>query len=451
MYASEEQYTGLPAKDYKNRFALFPPLIFKDDKYFHPSIFLTVFKNGYATLHYSMEIESLSFEEININAWNLKFDSVYLPGFLKNENIHGMKRDTKLLNIFSLLYFYSEYIKQFTTSLNTPEIGCHFHNLVLNDFAFAPKNFEEKLSPNYLENIYKLLFAPIEQHQLKSNVAIESIIKNLFYSFSKTHLIYANNNRSLNVYSTEFKDLIKMDPEEAEILNDPYSLNLLIQNSSLGANITAIELILLKKLVTQQVSVFELKEETSLRKLLNIQLKENVDYTIDFSKYYFVYASVRDLIKFFEEKCEDFLLLNLMNERREKIEKVISLKKEKDIARFTALGPFLTLIFTLLFSFPALDSILKSFEKEEYLHKIYISLNLVSSFLVLYLYKNKLKELHTDIFIEYLPKFKYKILVLQVKYFTVLERFIDFLNRDYKEASQDIYSIVRSKMMKENW
>jgi hypothetical protein len=69
MYNLEEKHTGIPSKEYKNRFQLFPPRISYDGtNSFYPGIFLTLFKNGYAILHLSTELHDFDFEDINNSA-----------------------------------------------------------------------------------------------------------------------------------------------------------------------------------------------------------------------------------------------------------------------------------------------------------------------------------------------------------------------------------------------
>ena len=98
------------------------------------------------------------------------------------------------------------------------------------------------------------------------------------------------------------------------------------------------------------------------------------------------------MIDFLEEKCEDFLQTKLMNQRRERIEKVINLKKERFITNFTALGPVLTIGVTLLLSFPALENLMENLNKKEYLLETYVIVNIISSIGFLYLFREQLKE-----------------------------------------------------------
>ena len=80
MYQSEEQYTGLHSKDYKNRFLLHPPQLSGDgNEFFHPGIYLTVYKHGYACLLLTVDLEDLDFDAINLFAWNLPLEKVYFP------------------------------------------------------------------------------------------------------------------------------------------------------------------------------------------------------------------------------------------------------------------------------------------------------------------------------------------------------------------------------------
>ncbi|MDF9298577.1 hypothetical protein [Geobacillus stearothermophilus] len=55
MYNLEEIHTGIPSKEYKNRFILFPSKVTINDKTQYTNVFFTIFKHGYTILHLSLD------------------------------------------------------------------------------------------------------------------------------------------------------------------------------------------------------------------------------------------------------------------------------------------------------------------------------------------------------------------------------------------------------------
>lgn len=436
MYQAEEQFTGLATKNYKNKFVLFPPFLSNTKKNFHPSIFLTVFKHGYAIIHLTMEIENMTFEEMNMSIWNLEFEDVLLPELLTNNNkSYNMIEKKSCTNINTILAEYGHFIEHLVNVEANEISGEYFYHLVLSDFAYNLKTFEED-SDKLNETLFKLLYAPINTYQLRTKAETKKFLETKYMPFSRTKRVYANHNRTISIYTKEFKDAIKDSLDDKEVLNDPFYLNSIAQNTSLAAMISAIELILLKKLVTQRFSVFEIHENTSLKRLINLLIDENTDYAIDFTRYFYTYGSVRELTSFLENECEDYLQTNLMSERRKRLEKVINLKKEKEVATYTALGPFVTILFTILFSYPALETILKGFGKVQYINPIYITVNLISLSMIVYFFRSRFYEQISEFKTIFWPKSKKLYWKLAIKYYNFINESLQFLNLDINEVAE---------------
>jgi len=447
MYSAEEQYTGLSTKNFKNKFVLFPPRLTINSKNIHPSIFLTVFKHGYAIIHFAMEIESMTYNEINNTGWDIQLDNVHVPELLvSNNHSYKMTKVSRISSINSLLIEYGKWLDKEINFENKDEIGQFFFHLVLSDFAYRPNDFSKDSTYKFNETFFKLLYAPIQDHQLMTEQQTEDFIEHRYYSFSKYLRVYANNNRTISTYTKDFKAAVKLNFEDSDHLDDPFILNSLAQKSSLGGMVTAIESMLLKKEATQRFSVFEVQEHTSLKQLIDLLIKENLNYSFEFTKYFYTYGSVRELISFLEDKCEDYLQIKLMNERRERIEKVIRLKKERDVANFTALGPVFTIILTSIFSFPALENILDNFNKDEYLSTTYIMVNLLFSIVVIYLFRAPLREARNDLYNNIWPHLNNRYWKFSMNYYFVSYSLLEFLNLEYKEAFRQIYIMIGTKI-----
>lgn len=444
IYHDEEKYTGLATKNDKNRFLIFPPqLSIKEDEYFHPGLYLTLFKHGYAILFTTMEIEDFSFDEINMSMWNIILKSAYFPEFMiNNNNSLKMKKKARCYSVNNMLREYGKYIYTLVNGEEPQTVGSTFYHLVLSDYTYLPDDYSKSMNDKLYETLFKLLFAPIPDYLLKPKEEMKQFVDKRFYSFSNHLRLFANNNRTVTAYTKSFSKVIKSSVPEDFDVNDPYLLNHLCQKSSLGGMINAIDSILLKKEATQHLSVFEIQGHTSLKKLIEFNIKENTNYAIEFSKYFYSYGSIRDLISFLEASCEDFLQTKLMDERRQKIEKVINLRKEQYMVKLAALGPAITIGLTLFLSFPALESILKSLNMEEHLFKIYVIVNLLFIPSILYLFKEQIKE-HVY---EYQNITKPKIGRFYLKSSTIIfshwYTFSEFMNMEYKEA----FKLIKLKL-----
>lgn len=441
IYHDEEKYTGIPTKEYKNRFLLFPPLI-KDKKqqYFHPGIYLTVFKHGYAILWISFELEDTEFDEINLNGWCLNIDTAYFPEFMINDNkSHLYKKKARCADINSLLKEYGNFIYRAANNEEPKLVGQYFYHLVLTDFAYMVERYNDKLNNKFNETMYKLLFAPMPDYLLKSQNEIEEFLNTRFYSNSMYLRLYANNNRTISAFTKDNKKALRPYlPVDAD-LNDSEGLNYLYQKISVGGIINSIESLLLKKETIQNLLVFELNESTSQKKLINLLIRENMNYSVEFSKYFYTYGSVRDQLQFLEKSCEGFLQTKLMDERKEKLEKVISLKKDRYVTNFTAIGPVLTILLTLFLSFPTLDSIFQKLNKESLLLPTYFILNLFFIMFFLYVTREQTVEIVKDVKNNLIPNTKKKYLNFATRCYIKFYDLAVFFNLEYKVAMKILF------------
>jgi len=166
-------------------------------------------------------------------------------------------------------------------------------------------------------------------------------------------------------------------------------------------------------------------------------MDENYHYGIEFTKYFYRYASVRDLIQFLEKACEHFLQLELIKERSERIEKIVNLKKEKYIASFTVLGPVLSIALSLIFSLPTLQQILIIIGYESHLLKFYIGANIFFTCLIMYFFRDQLNEAKYELtyyIYKYLDKFLYVYYHLGSYIYLKVDKLAIFMNRDVKDV-----------------
>ncbi|MFJ7828409.1 hypothetical protein [Psychrobacillus sp. NPDC096623] len=447
VYSAEERYTGIPSKEYKNRFLLFPPLINDcHQNSYHPGIYLTIFKHGYAVLWISFELKDIEFDEIGLNGWGLKIKNALFPELMiSNNQSFQYKIKDNCNDINSVLREYAKFIYHAVNQENPKIEGQFFYHLVLSEFAYMlDKYTDNKTSPKFNEAIYKLLSAPLPDYLLRTPNEIQKFLDEKYRSVSMFLRIYANNNRTISVYTKEQGKAIKDQVEEDIDLNDNEALNFLFQGISIGGIINSIESLLLKKEAIQKLTVFELNESTSLNKLINLLIQENTNYSVEFTKYFYTYGTLREELKFLENSCEDFIQSKLMHERMERIEKVITLKKERYITNFTAVGPILTIILTLFLSFPTLKNIFQELEKEKLFLPTYFILNLLIIFYFLYLTRNALMEFKNDLLNNLLPIIKDTYIKSLYVFNLWCINTVLLLNTEYKEAFKIIF--LKSKI-----
>jgi hypothetical protein len=428
LYQLEELHTGIPTKDYKNRFLLFPSRItLEDGSTQYIGIYLTIFKHGYSIIHLCYDIENQEFEDFNHSNWEVTIQKAMVPEILINGgNPYSLKKKARVYSLNQLVNVYREYIEGLLLNNFSSGFNTNYYNLCLSDYAYQPDDYEVEPSKNCNEILFKLLYAPITEFSLKSTSDIISFVSDRYFSFSKNFRLYANSNRTISTYGKKLKN-----SDEYINLNEN-EFNRLCQNSSLGGIIMGIEMILLKKINQQQYGIDELNQNTSLKKMIDINILEQTNYIHEFSQYFYSYGSVRELINFLNEKCEDFLQSNLISERREKLERLIHLKKERNVASFTMIGPILSVALTLILSLPTLEQLLKLVNKEELLLQSYIAINFIFILIISWFLREQIKESYITYNKTSLPKIKRGSFRIQTILFLKTYDLSVFMNRDIR-------------------
>lgn len=451
IYNAEEKHTGIPSKDLKNRFLLATPLIKVGGAEQYCGIYLTVFKQGYVIIHLSMVLNEVDFDKVNSSIWDLPLENVKVPELIiKSNKSYKPKKKARCNTLHDLILVYKEFIVKHSGLINLNLQGEFLRNISLFDYSYIPSDYNQEISDDLYFEFYKLLHAPITEFTLKTNQETRSVIENRYYSFSKGLRVLANSNRLIVAGTKSLqKDINKLvdDGSEKEVFH----------NTSLGAVINAIELILIKKLSIQKHSVYELMPNTSLARLINLTIKENSDFSLEFSKYFYTFGSVRSLIHFMEEACEDFLQQRITSERRNRLEKLINLKKERYIASFAVAGPILTIAITLLVSYPAIKQVFVDIDKKHLVLPVYITSNLLLSIFMILLVLPQIKDFYYEITTLHIPYIK------RVSWIGVTEIYIKadrvavsfrehkeritegLITRNLERIKQLIYKFFRSK------
>ncbi|MED3710048.1 hypothetical protein P4502_12525 [Peribacillus frigoritolerans] len=385
----EKFYTGFQSKDSKNRFLIYPPQLIISEEIVIPIIILTLFKSGHILVHFSYEIKKITANKISGYSWNLKLDKVKLPKEISNTiETDGVESLEDIANI---------YLQYFKIRFRTDGLVYYMQHLCLPEYAYQPESFKLKESKKFNDGIYRILFAPIFKHQLKNDENCEELLKNQLYNFSKHYNLYANYNRLISCFSKHFKasldEQLKFRGLSDEELKKVEITNEELYNTSTQAIIIAIENTLIKKSNMAISNLIELNIDMPLNKLIDKEILDTMFYLGDFYKTFYTYESLVRFTEFLENKCENYLNLNETKIRKEKIESIINIKKEKLIYNVTLLGPLLTIILTLLFSYSALESITKGFGVGKNLNEIYIYLNLLFNILLILFFKSQFKEL----------------------------------------------------------
>lgn len=209
--------------------------------------------------------------------------------------------------------------------------------------------------------------------------------------------MYVNYNRIISCISKGFNK----DIEEQLLFNGINSdeiKNLEVEcediyRTVLVGTINNIEDILIKKSNSALINYTQLSMDMPLNQLLDIEIMETKLYLSNYYKYFYEYESLNRLSKFIEEKSESYLRFGSFNERKDKIESILQLRKEKLIYNATLLGPLLTIILTTLLSYSALESITKAFAINISVILIYIIINIIFDVFLIIVFKTQFKEL----------------------------------------------------------
>src|SRR5690606_19686721 len=117
----------------------------KKQRTYHPGLYLTIYKHGYAILWLSFELEDIEFDEINLNGWCLEIESALFPEFMINDNqSFNYKKKARCSNINILLNEYAKYIYKSINYKEPSVSGQHFYHLILSEYAYMMDKFEDK-------------------------------------------------------------------------------------------------------------------------------------------------------------------------------------------------------------------------------------------------------------------------------------------------------------------
>lgn len=391
MYELEEKHTGIPTKEFKNKFLLWPVKVILNGTNLYINVYLTTFKNGCTMLQFSLEVNEQNLDELNINTWNIEFEKVMFPEFIiiEDGSSQKYKKKARCTNLKDISKVYCEHLMEIFGSGANP-ITIEFNHLTLIDYDYIPKSFENKdISDPFKDMIYKLLFAPISEFTQKGKDHISITLEAHYHDFSLHYRTYANYTRLVSAFSDRVKKPFKTINEEPISDRGLYF-------SGIGAVITSIEILMLKKYSHENNSLAKINHNMSLKELIEQKIRENVDFFHEFSQFYFDYASVRDFTNFLERSCHDYLQTELLLNHRRRVEELIELKKEKNVARFTALSPILTILVTLIFSLPTIKQILKILELQNHLLSTYLVINCAFIFFICYLYRESIMKRTTN-------------------------------------------------------
>ncbi|MCA0174565.1 hypothetical protein [Bacillus sp. RAR_GA_16] len=439
-YQLEETHTGLATKNYKNRFLLFPAkVVLQDNTSMYLGVYLTIFKHGFAMLQITTQLNNIDIDGINSTMWDLAFKRVYMPEFLfKNNESLVLSKKARCNDIADIIKVYNDYIhKQTGYTIGYP--GINFYNLSISKCTDQPNDYSKgsNISDRFKQDIYKLLFSPIHEHNLKPKDEIDDIISKKFFSFSNNFRLYAASNRSISAYTKKF--LSHFEEKDSE------ELNIICQNTSIGGIINAIEILLLKRITQLKYFVYELNDLSSLKSLIQLNINENTNYIHEFSRFFYVYGTVRELTEFLNEACEEFMQNNLVNERKTRIEKLINLKKERYVANFSVLGAILTVAITLILSLPTLEQLIKLLGIDNSkLLPTYITVNSIFILVVLFVARDQVSENFKRLNYITFPKVVSKYYKYSTYLYLKFYSFFYFIDTDVKIIFKSIINKLKS-------
>ncbi|GEL07086.1 hypothetical protein [Salisediminibacterium halotolerans] len=417
----DEEHAGIDVRDTKNRFLLIPPKVsFDGENYMFPGVFLTVFKHGYAILHMSIDLEKYDLNKINMNMWNIEFEKIFLVNNLVNTQEvpeWRYKKKARISSANKILVQYKDLIRSFFQN-GEDNWSTEFNSLTMINYSYKPKEFfeDKKIQTdnfNYL--IFILLNSPVTKFTIRPQVQIEEMLNRNVFIFSKGSRLYANSNRILNVVDDKYKETMKKSLYSSEVSKEKIDniIGGIIHKSILGGNVNAIEILMLKKLSSNKLSLFKVKPHSSLKELLEIKTEENKDYTFEFSKFFYRYKSVIELIDFLNNACENHIQSKLVQERRQRIENLIEDKKDKHLTAFSILGILFTITFSLIFSLETLNEIFKLLDLDGNVFFAYVVFNLFFLIVISWVFRDVFKGIMNSIYSSMF--FRTKILIFKLR------------------------------------
>ncbi|WP_242260350.1 MULTISPECIES: hypothetical protein [unclassified Bacillus cereus group] len=434
LYNLEHQQTGFLHTSFKNRFLLMPVKVVIDEKTFFINVILTLFKHGYCMLHFSINVANVDIDVLNTSIWNMHFDKIMFPERMMNDCISlEYKKKARCNNVNDITSVFLEYLSKHFGIQEQSNITKYNH-LNLIDYAFRPKNFEDKdISKPLKANLFQLLFAPVSEFTMNSDKNIDTLLDSKKYDLNLYFRSYANHNRLVNIYSS------RIDQPFKSISEDPFS-EISLHNTAIGGSINSIELLMQKKLQNDKTTFLNLNSTMTINDLIKIKINNNLEYFHEFSQYYYSYASVNAFTNYLENACDDYLKNEMVIERNKRMEELITLRKEKYVSKFTALSPILTITITLLFSLPTLDQLLKLLNFQGYLLPIYTISNFIFIIFICILYRELIREKSINLY-NYIKR------NLSLIYKYARERLLKV--KDYIAVKYDnLYLFLKSKIYK---
>ncbi|MCU5172550.1 hypothetical protein [Bacillus paranthracis] len=407
LYNLEHKHTGFLHTSFKNRFLLMPVKATINEKTFFINIILTVFKHGYCMLHFSINAADIDIDFLNTSVWNVHFDKIMFPERMIN-NCPSMeyKKKARCNNMNDITSVFLEYLSKYLNIQDQINITKYNH-LNLIDYSYRPKTFEENnISKPLKASLYQLLFAPISEFTMNSDMNIDTVLNKKKYDFNLHFRSYANHNRLINIYSSRIEQPFK------SMSDSPFPESSLY-TTAIGGSINSIELLMQKKLQNDKTTFLNLNSAMTINDLIKIKTNNNIEYFHEFSQYYYSYASVNSFTNYLENACDDYLKNEMVIERNKRLEELITLRKEKYVSKFTALSPILTITITLLFSLPTLKQLLELLNIVEYLLPIYSISNFIFIIFIGILYRELIKEKSINLF-NYIVK-NFSLIVKYVK------------------------------------
>lgn len=375
IYHYEELYTGFDTRDFKNILLLYPAKAVIGDRIIYISVMMYLYKNGVTIFNFSLDGNGLDLNKLSEDIWNIHFDKVFLPEFLFSETSSDeYKKKGRCTSLRDVENVYKDF---FSKRFKIQYFSEPFHFLNLINYRTRPNDFREKRnSLLFNKSVYNLLYAPITDFTSKDDDVLDDYLKDRYFSTSNFQRYYINASRIISVNSKKVESEFPIQGEKRKI--DDRTL----YHSYFGAVFNAIEVVLFKKLINDRYLISQLHEGVSLRELYELKIKINSNSLLEYNRYFYTFGSLRTLTEFALEKSEDFLKSYIVDQRTEKIEVLIKFKRDRNVSALGILGPIVSIILTMLLSFPSLKDIMKYIHKEEYTMTVYIIFNILFSLLL---------------------------------------------------------------------
>ncbi|SER00002.1 hypothetical protein SAMN05216232_3918 [Virgibacillus subterraneus] len=388
LYNYEKKYTGFNSHDFKNVFLLYPCKAYIGEKVLYISFFLMIYKNGLATLNSKINIDGRDLNELSDSIYDLSLENVFLPEFLFSESSNNNYKKKGRCN--SLREVEGVYKKYLGDLFNTNNFSMPFNFITLIDYKNRPDECFSEDNISFNRSLYNLLNAPVSEFTEKHDKPVREFIKTRYFETSYFHRYYGNNNRIISVYTKRIKDefnSIYPNGEGGELADSHIYL------VSLTGVINVIEALLFRKFINDNYVLSNLNTKTSMSQLLKLKIKSKNDSLLDLKRYYYSYGSLTELQEFMHYKCEDYTKSAIANQWSREIEDLIKLKREQFVSTLSILGPIITIILTLILSFPTIKQISEEIGVEQNSIFIYIIFNTAFIFLLLIVFVKQFIEL----------------------------------------------------------